>query len=267
MMDNKKESLSLVSVITPSYNSSSFIKKTIESVQAQSYPHWEMIIVDDSSKDDSVHVIKQYTENDARIKLIPLTENVGAARARNTAIKEANGDYIAFLDCDDLWYPTKLEEQVTFMQQGNLAFSFTSYSLIDEEGNQIDMEVKAPKIVDYKYLMGNTTIGCLTVMLDRQQIKHIEMPNIQPEDTALWLLLLKQGYQAYGLQRVLSKYRIVSNSTSRNKLRAAYRYWKLLRSQEKLNFVKANIYFSRYAYHAYNKNKRAKSTTIASGGK
>jgi teichuronic acid biosynthesis glycosyltransferase TuaG len=92
------------------------------------------------------------------------------------------------------------------------------------------------------------------------------MPNIQPEDTALWLLLLKQGYLAYGLQRVLSKYRIVRNSTSRNKLKAAFRYWKLLRSQEKLNFVKANIYFSRYAYHGYNKNKRAKSTTIASGG-
>lgn len=117
------------------------------------------------------------------------------------------------------------------------------------------IEVTAPEIVDYKYLIGNTTIGCLTVMLDRQQIKQIEMPIIQPEDTALWLVLLKQGHQAYGLQKVLSNYRIVSNSTSRNKLKAAYRYWKLLRHQEKLNLVKVNFYFGKYAYHAYRKNR------------
>ncbi|KQU17157.1 glycosyl transferase [Bacillus sp. Leaf13] len=267
MINNKKDSRPLVSVITPSYNSSSFIKETIKSVQDQSYSNWEMIIVDDQSKDDSIHVIKSYTERDPRIKLISLTQNVGAARARNVAIKEAKGNYIAFLDSDDLWMSTKLEEQVTFMQKGNLAFSFTSYTLMDEEGNPLDIEVKAPKTVDYYNLIGNTTIGCLTVMLDRLQIKQIEMPDIQPEDSALWLLLLRQGYQAHGLQKVLSKYRIVSNSTSRNKLKAAYRYWKLLRNQEKLNFVKANYYFSKYAYHAYNKNRGSRPTSIQNGGK
>lgn len=251
----QKDSVPLVSIITPSYNSLAFIRETIESVQAQSYPHWEMIIVDDKSKDESVHVINHYVKDDQRIKLISLTQNIGTAKARNVAIKKAKGNYIAFLDSDDLWLPTKLEEQVTFMQKGNLSFSFTSYSLINEDGNHMNIEVKAPKVVDYKYLIGNTTIGCLTVMLDRQQIKQIEMPVIQPEDTALWLLLLKQGHQAYGLQKVLSKYRIVSNSVSRNKFKAAYRYWKLLRSQEKLNLVKANFYFGKYAYHAYNKNK------------
>lgn len=255
MEHTQKDSVPLVSVITPSYNSSAFIKETIESVQAQSYGHWEMIIVDDQSKDDSVHVIKQYIKNEQRIKLISLTQNIGAAGARNVAIKCAKGDYIAFLDSDDLWLPTKLEEQVTFMKSENISFSFTSYSLINEEGNEMDMTVKAPEIVDYKYLIGNTTIGCLTVMIDRRQIKQIEMPTIQPEDTALWLLLLRQGYQARGLQKVLSQYRIVRNSVSRNKLKAAYRYWKLLRNQEKLNFVKANFYFSKYAYHAYKKNR------------
>lgn len=127
----------------------------------------------------------------------------------------------------------------------------------------MDIEVKAPKVVDYKYLIGNTIIGCLTVMLDRQQIKQIEMPDIQPEDTALWLLLLRQGHKAYGLQKVLSRYRIVCNSASRNKFKAAYRYWKLLRSQEKLNLVKSNFYFGKYAYHAYNKNK----VSLPNGGK
>jgi teichuronic acid biosynthesis glycosyltransferase TuaG len=265
--NTKQDNAPLVSVITPSYNSSSFIKEAIESVQAQSYSNWEMIIVDDYSKDDSVHVIEAYMEKDPRIRLIPLIQNVGAAKARNVALKEGKGNYMAFLDSDDQWLPTKLEEQVAFMQKENLAFSFTSYSLIDEQGNPIDIEVKAPKTVDYKYLMGNTTIGCLTVMLDRNQIKQIEMPVTQPEDTALWLLLLRQGYQAYGLQKVLAKYRIVSNSTSRNKFKAAYRYWKLLRSQEKLNFVKANFYFSKYAYNAYNKSRRTQSTSLSSGGK
>ncbi len=267
MIYTKKDSESLVSVITPSYNSSPFIKETIESVQAQSYANWEMIIVDDKSKDDSVHVIKQYIEKDPRIKLITLTQNAGAARARNIALKEAQGDYIAFLDSDDLWLPTKLEEQVAFMQKDNLAFSFTSYSLIDEQGNSMNIKVNAPKVVDYKYLLGNTTIGCLTVMLDRHQFKQIEMPVIQPEDTALWLALLRLGYQAYGLQKILSKYRIVSNSTSRNKLKAAYRYWKLLRNQEKLNFVKTNFYFSQYAYHAYKKNRGDRPPSMTSGGK
>ncbi|EOP70693.1 N-acetylgalactosaminyl-diphosphoundecaprenol glucuronosyltransferase [Bacillus cereus VDM006] len=267
MIYTKKDSESLVSVITPSYNSSPFIKETIESVQAQSYSNWEMIIVDDKSTDDSVHVIKQYIEKDPRIKLITLTQNVGAARARNIALKEAQGDYIAFLDSDDLWLPTKLKEQVAFMQNGNLAFSFTSYSLIDEQGNSMNIKVNAPKVVDYKYLLGNTTIGCLTVMLDRHQLKQIEMPVIQPEDTALWLALLRLGYQAYGLQKILSKYRIVSNSTSRNKLKAAYRYWKLLRNQEKLNFVKTNFYFSQYAYHAYKKNRGDRPPSMTSGGK
>ena len=255
MKHNQNDGVPLVSIITPSYNSSAFIKETIESVLAQSYPHWEMIIVDDKSKDESVHVIKQYVEDDPRIQLICLTQNHGAAEARNTAIKRAAGKYIAFLDSDDIWVPTKLEEQVTFMQKGNIAFSFTSYSLISEEGNHMGIEVTAPEIVDYKYLIGNTTIGCLTVMLDRQQIKHIEMPIIQPEDTALWLVLLKQGHRAYGLQKVLSNYRIVSNSTSRNKVKAAYRYWKLLRNQEKLILVRVNYYFSKYAYHAYCKNR------------
>lgn len=267
MTYRKKDDRLLVSVITPSYNSTSFITETIKTVQNQTYYNWEMIIVDDQSKDDSVSVIKSYAENDSRIRLIPLSKNVGAARARNIAIKEAHGDYIAFLDSDDLWLPTKLEEQVAFMQKGNLAFSFTSYSLIDEEGNSLDVEVKAPKAVDYKHLIGNTTIGCLTVMLDRLQIKHIEMPDIQPEDTALWLLLLRQGYIAHGLPKVLSKYRIVSNSTSRNKFKAAYRYWKLLRSQEKLSFVKANFYFSKYAYNAYNKNRGSQPASLLNGGK
>lgn len=261
--NNQNINLPLVSIVTPSYNSSSFIEETIKSVQDQSHQQWEMLIVDDGSKDNSIDIIKRNMKKDQRIKLISLKQNVGAAKARNAALKEAKGDYIAFLDSDDLWLPTKLEEQVAFMQRGNLAFTFTSYCLIDEQGKDIDIKVQAPATVSYKDLIGNTIIGCLTVMLDRHKFEQIEMPNIQPEDTALWLQLLRKGHQAYGLQKVLSRYRIVSNSTSRNKLKAALRYWRLLRNQEKLNIVKANFYFGKYAYNAYNKNRGNSSTSTS----
>jgi len=252
----------LVSIITPSYNSLAFIIETIKSVKAQSYSHWEMFIIDDHSQDHSAKVIMAYIKKDVRIKLISLIQNGGAAKARNIALNKAKGNYVAFLDSDDLWLPNKLEEQVAFMQKGNYAFSFTSYTLIDEVGRPLGINVNVPKTLGYKDLLGNTIIGCLTVMLDRNQMKHIQMPLIQPEDTALWLTLLKPGFQAHGLQKVLSKYRIVSNSTSRNKIRAAYKYWKLIRIQEKLNIVKANYYFSKYAYNAYVKNKGSDSDLL-----
>ena len=244
-----------VSVITPSYNSIRFIGETISSVQNQSYENWEMIIVDDGSTDQSAAKIKEIIEGDSRIRLLSLKENVGAAKARNLAIQEARGRYIAFLDSDDIWLPHKLKTQLLFMEEMNIAFSYASYSLIDENGNELNREVSVPKSVDYHYLVGNTIIGCLTVMIDREKIPYVEMPSVQPEDTALWLNLLHEGYEAKGIQQVLAKYRIVTNSVSRNKIRAAFRYWKLLREQERLNSVQIFYYFSKYAYHAYKKNK------------
>lgn len=125
------------------------------------------------------------------------------------------------------------------MEEMNIAFSYASYSLIDENGNELNREVSVPKSVDYHYLVGNTIIGCLTVMIDREKIPYVEMPSVQPEDTALWLNLLHEGHEAKGIQQVLAKYRIVANSVSRNKVRAAFRYWKLLRDQKVLMQCKA----------------------------
>ncbi|MFP3410366.1 glycosyltransferase family 2 protein [Bacillus sp. SIMBA_074] len=247
--------LPYVSIITPSYNSLRFIGETIASVRSQSYENWEMLIVDDASTDNSVVIIKEMIEEDSRIRLVSLKENVGAAKARNIAIKKARGRYIAFLDSDDIWLSNKLQTQLLFMEEMKAAFSYTSYSLIDENGNGLNRNVNVPESVDYHYLAGNTIIGCLTVMIDREKIPCIEMPSVQPEDTALWLNLLNEGYEAKGIQQVLAKYRIVTNSVSRNKIRAAFRYWKLLRAQKSLNPLQTFFYFSKYAYHAYRKNK------------
>ena len=121
---------SLVSIITPCYNSSKFIEDCINSVLAQTYTNWEMIIVDDLSEDNSKEKIIVLSQNDTRIKTIFLDKNIGAAEARNIAISKAKGKYIAFLDSDDLWMPTKLEDQIYFMQKKDIAFSYTTYQSI-----------------------------------------------------------------------------------------------------------------------------------------
>jgi teichuronic acid biosynthesis glycosyltransferase TuaG len=248
-------SVPLVSIIVPTYNSSNFIKDAIESVKSQTYINWEMIIVDDCSKDNTVEIIKGEMKKDKRIKLICLEKNSGAAFARNTAIQNARGKYIAFLDSDDLWYPEKLEKQVAFMQENDIAFSFTSYRIINEDGTETDKIINVPEEIDYKGLLKNTIIGCLTVMLDVSKLGLVQMPNIRTrQDTALWLSILKKGYKAYGIQEPLSKYRKVNGSISSNKLKMAKQNWRMYRDLEKLNVIYASWCFVNYAWNALKKN-------------
>ncbi|QSB49341.1 glycosyltransferase family 2 protein [Parageobacillus toebii] len=251
--DNNKDSL--VSIVTPTYNAERFIKSAIQSVQLQTYSNWEMIIVDDCSQDNTVEIIKNEAEKDKRIKLIQLSKNSGAAVARNTAIQNARGKYIAFLDSDDLWYPEKLEKQVAFMQENDIAFSFTSYRIINEDGTETDKIINVPKEIDYKGLLKNTIIGCLTVMLDVSKLGLVQMPNIRTrQDTALWLSILKKGYKAYGIQEPLAKYRKVKGSISSNKLKMAKQNWIMYRDLENLNVIYASWCFVNYAWNALKKN-------------
>ena len=149
-----------------------------------------------------------------------MEENGGAAIARNTGINCAEGKYIAFLDSDDLWLPEKLEKQVAFMQNNDLAFSFTSYQIMDQDGKLTEKVVHVPEKINYNGLLKNTIIGCLTVMLDIEKLGKVKMPNIRTrQDTATWLKILKQGHYAYGLDEVLSKYRKVENSISSKNLK------------------------------------------------
>lgn len=163
----------VISVITPAYNSEVFIKETIQSVLDQTYSDWEMIIVDDRSKDDTVSLIKEMQDKDARIRLIELEKNSGSAVARNTAIEHSNGRYIAFLDSDDSWYPEKLERQLKFMQDEDVAFSFTEYVRTLEDGTETDYISKAPETVDWDALMKRCVIGCLTVMIDTEKTGEV----------------------------------------------------------------------------------------------
>lgn len=245
---------SLVSIITPSYNSSKFIKDCVASVFSQTYKNWEMIIVDDCSKDNSKEIILELSTKDKRIKPIFLKKNVGAAEARNTAIRQSTGKYVAFLDSDDLWNPKKLEKQLSFMNENEITFSYTTYQFMSENGEELSNIISAPEKMTYHSYLKNTIIGCLTVIIDREKSGEFEMPNIRSShDMALWLLIMKRGFSAYGLDENLAKYRIVSSSNTSNKLKAAKEVWYVYRFVEKLSVFYALICFVGYALNAIRK--------------
>ena len=237
----------LVSIITPSYNSAKFIGKTIESVLDQIYQNWEMIVVDDVSLDNSSDIVEKYCKKDNRIRLIKLEKNSGAAVARNRAIEEAKGRYIAFLDADDMWKPEKLEKQIYFMQKNNYSFTYTAYEKIDENG-VVFGKIGVPLKVSYNQLLKTCVIGCLTAVYDTEKLGKIYMPtNTKREDFATWLSILKKIDFAYGIKENLSQYRVYENQSSGKKAKMAKENWKLYREIEKLNLLKACYYFSHYA--------------------
>ena len=242
----------LVSIVTACYNSSQFIGECIDSVLSQTYDNWELLIVDDSSSDNSCEMIRKYDDN--RISLIELEKNGGAAEARNIALKRAKGKYIAFLDSDDIWVSTKLEDQIYFMQQKNIAFSFSNYQPISEDGGKLFSVIKAPDIMTYSSYLKNTIIGCLTVVIDKDKTGDLEMPNIRSShDMALWLLIMKRGFKAYGLDKNLAKYRLVSTSNTSSKFKAAMDVWKVYRTIEKLSFIYSVWCFINYTFNAIKK--------------
>lgn len=240
-----------VSIITPMYNCEKFIDETIQSVVNQSYENWELILIDDCSSDKTVEIAENYIEKDKRIKLIKLKNNSGAAVARNTGISESTGRFIAFLDGDDLWEYDKLEKQIAFMMENNIGFSFTSYKVINEDGINLNKDVRVPKSIDYDGLLKNTIIGCLTVVLDKEIVGEVKMPLIRTrQDFATWLSILKKGHIAYGIDETLSRYRVVPGSISSNKLKAAKRNWYVYRKIEKLSLFKSLYVFTGYSINA-----------------
>jgi len=197
----------LVSIIMPSYNCGEFVEKTIRSVQAQTYTNWEILFVDDCSKDDTIKRILELQDQDSRIKLIKNPVNSGAAVSRNNALREAKGRWIAFLDSDDLWESTKLEKQVRFMEENGYAFTYTRYQEIDSNGALMGVEVSGPKHVTKAGMFAYCWPGCLTVMYDREKIGLIQIEDIKKNnDYAMWLKVCKKA-DCYLLPEVLAKYR------------------------------------------------------------
>lgn len=244
----------LVSIIVPVYNAEKFIRETMDCVVAQTYPRWELLLVEDCSRDGTVAVIEEYIrENgEGRIRLINQPENMGAARARNRGLQEAVGRYIAYLDADDLWLPEKLEKELEFMEQKNAAFAFTGYEFADGNGKGTGKVVHVPETMNYRQALSNTTIFTTTVMFDTRKIAKdlLEMPVIKSEDTALWWKVLRNGYTAYGLDENLVKYRRPRRSLSSNKVEALRRIWNLYRKAEHMGVLSSAWHFCFWAVRA-----------------
>lgn len=232
-----------VSVIVPVYNAQKYIVETIESVRAQTYDRWELLLVEDKSSDETLRVIGEYLERvrDERIRLFALQENLGVAEARNYGVERARGRYIAYLDADDLWHPEKLAREIAFMQERQAAFAFTGYEFADESGKGSGKIVRVPESLSYRQALKNTTIFTTTVMFDTTRIPKelLRMPRVKSEDTALWWKALRNGYTAYGLDENLAKYRRVGGSLSSNKLEAVRRVWNLYRRVEGLGIAES----------------------------
>lgn len=244
----------LVSVIMPCYNMEKYISDTIASVRKQTFPHWELVIVDDASTDRTVDIVKSYQNQDDRIRFFVKPTHSGIADTRNQCLKMAQGRYLAFLDSDDVWYPEKLEQQLQFMTERNIGFSYSSYDCIDDSGNPLHKTVKAKCDLDYESYLRNTIIGCSTVMLDKSVVGEVIVPNFRTsEDTATWLNILKKGFLAYAIEQPLTSYRIRQHSASSNKLKASTDLWRVYRQNEKLPLFKVLVCFSSYAFNAIKK--------------
>lgn len=230
----------LVSIITPTYNCADFIERTIVSVQKQTYENWEMIIVDDCSTDKTKEIVERISENDNRIKYYCLEKNSGAAVARTRAMQLASGDYMAFLDSDDIWMPNKLEMQLIFMKNNNYSFTATAYEQIDEDDNLLGKTINVPEKVDYNRLLLDCPVGNSTVMYSVKNMGKFEVPNIRKRnDDALWLTMLKKEKYIHGMPDVLMRYRIRKNSISSNKFKVIKYHWILYRDIEHLSVLRS----------------------------
>lgn len=246
----------LVSIITPAYNSERFIGETIESVQAQNYQKWELLITDDCSTDRTCDVVSRYAANDSRLKLLRNATNSGPAVARRSSYASAAGRFIAFLDSDDLWLPTKLERQLAFIRQRNVGYTFTAYRRISEDGKRCGHLIGAPHTMNYWQLISNTIIQTSTVIMDRGKVGELEFVDTYYDDLVFKLSVLKRGFLAYGMLEDLMRYRVVGRSVSRNKLNSAIQVWRTMRNIEHLDVIRTSLAFAGYAIHAVIKYSR-----------
>lgn len=235
----------------PAFNSSVFISESIISVINQTYTYWELIVVDDCSTDTTLDILNKFKAIDDRIIIISNNENSGnPGLARNIGIKYCTGNYIAFIDSDDVWDCRKLEVQLNFMKLNNTDLSFTYYKCINEQGDNIKYNILIPKYVTYKKLLKCNYIGLSTSMYNCKKIGKFYFEKVGHEDYQYWLNILKLGVTAYGIKQPLSYYRVHNNSISSNKIRSALFTWNILFKYQKLGILKALYFFISYTFFA-----------------
>jgi len=243
----------LVSIITPAYNSAAFIGDTIRSVQNQTYNNWEhLIVIDQGTTDDTANIVRSFMNKDPRIRLIEIKNQKGISLSRNKAIQSSQGEWLAFLDSDDLWLPDKLKLQIAFMQKTKANFSCTGYRKISEDGKITGRLRQPPEKQSYQSLLLNNLISCPTVMYNQKVLGQFFLKEHAHEDYLLWLDIIKKSKICFGLPEDLARYRVVENSRSMNVNRSGSR-WVVYRKFENLNFLSSCYYFTRYAITAVGK--------------
>jgi len=232
----------LVSVITPAYNSARFIAETIASVKNQTFSNWEMIVVDDASRDDTENIVTEIARHDPRIRFAKLSKNSGAGVARQTAVEMALGRYIAFLDADDLWKPEKLKKQLHFLSESNQGFAFSAYDGIDQHGKPTGVRVNVPKRLTYRILFFCNFVGNLTGIYDTEVFGKIPISTVRKrQDWILWLHVLKKLKRVQSMPESLALYRVHGQSLSSSKLRLLKDNYAVYRLHHRLNPIAAML--------------------------
>jgi teichuronic acid biosynthesis glycosyltransferase TuaG len=242
----------LVSIVMPAYNAEPYLAAAIESVISQTYPAWELLIVNDASTDETPAIAERFQRLDERIKVFTQSENTGVAKARNSALEQAKGKYIAFLDSDDLWVPNKLEKQIAFMLANQVIISYGAYQRIDERGNNLGT-VWPLKELDYATLLKSNFIGNLTGVYDAEMLGKECFGDFRHEDYVAWLALVKRAGKAMSVDEVLGSYRVYTGSASSNKLKAALWQWRIYRQSQLLGIPQSCWLMLHYFYHAIHK--------------
>jgi glycosyltransferase involved in cell wall biosynthesis len=271
-----------VSIIMPAKNAGRHIAAAIDSVLAQDYTSWELLVADDRSNDNTAELVRLYAARDPRVVYLPLGFGIsgGAVGARNHAMKLARGRYMAFLDSDDLWYPNKLSVQLAAMESHSAGLCYSAYKKMDEHGTVGKGVVQVPVSVTYKELLKSNVIGCLTAVYDTHLVGKVLMPEAPRHDLSFWLTILKKkGYYYYedyatwlrilrrqaptnqkfaiGIQKPLAIYRVHKGSISHDKWRAARYQWRVYRSVERIPLHSAIYNFCHYALRGYRKYRIA----------
>ncbi len=237
-----------VSVIMPCHNGSSTLQQAVESVLAQSFADWELLIIEDTSTDDSVAIIEKYCAKDSRIKLLHTPIPTGKpATPRNVGIVAALGRFIAFLDCDDQWLPDKLEHQLSLFEKADCAVAFSFYKKMDAAGNVRPAVVMSPAVVSFDHLLDGNCIGNLTGMYDTAKVGKVYQKEINHEDYLMWLQVLQKGFVARNTGTVEAYYRESGASVSGSKLKALSWTWDIYRKELGLSFGASLLHFVKYA--------------------
>lgn len=249
--------LPFVSIIMPAYNSSLYIKEAIESVVSQSYANWELVVIDDCSKDETQSIVKEISKRDSRVKLLINEKNMGAAASRNRGLDHVQGDYVALLDSDDYWHPQMLEKMLQRAKETSADIVYCSYEIVDEYGKKLCNDFIVPEKTTFEESIIRNVISCSTALLSRKFAGTYRFPtNMYHEDIALWFTALRDGCTAFGVTEILASYRQRANSRSAGKLTSARRRWVIYRKQLAMPLFQSILAMIRYGYYGIIKYKK-----------